>query len=284
MTPSPVIKTEAGRGVSGVRSPGRAEAPGITGAAGMTWVEEFVETITGLSLGTAWRRASLGRMGQFRVLPRKDGSGVFTGIIERVGVVRAKLPGPSGLRMHIDARGWSYRAKRGDSVAISGACLTSVADVGEDGLLLFDAVPETLAATMLGGLEVGARVNLESAATVGTLLGGHLVQGHVDGCGRVVSIVTEGEWRVRIAVPSSVMGYLAPKGSVCLDGVSLTLASVDVGASAIEVALIPVTLQKTTLAAWRVGQQVNMEADSMAKTIVHYLRHFSVGGMSKQVD
>lgn len=173
----------------------------------------------------------------------------------------------------MDAGGWGYRAAAGDSVAVNGCCLTAVRGAARGNRLVFDVIPETLAKTTLGGLRAGERVNLEHAATAMTLLGGHMVQGHVDGVARVEKIETKGEWRVRVRPPAGLMPYMVGKGSVCLDGVSLTLAAV--GRGWIEVALIPTTLEMTTLASWRVGGDVNIEADAMAKTVVGWLENWS---------
>jgi riboflavin synthase len=200
---------------------------------------------------------------------------MFTGIIETIGTVTQATPSAAGLRLVVAAPEWTYRARRGDSVAVNGCCLTAVSDAAADGMMSFDAIPETLAKTTLGGLRAGDRVNLEHAATAATLLGGHLVQGHIDGVARVEEIITRGEWRVRLRPPAEMMPYLTPKGSVTLDGVSLTLAEVSAAEGWFEVALIPTTLEKTTLAAWAKGGAVNFEADAMAKTVVNFLRHFA---------
>ncbi|MBS0195656.1 MAG: riboflavin synthase [Planctomycetes bacterium] len=184
-------------------------------------------------------------------------------------------PTPAGVRLVVQCREWDHRAGRGDSIAVNGCCLTAVADVGKLGRMAFDAVPETLSKTTLGSLRVGDRVNLEHAATASTLLGGHIVQGHVDGVGSVAAIKADGQWRVRVKPPRELLRYMTPKGSVSLDGVSLTLAAV--GSSWIEVALIPTTLEKTTLASWRVGTRINIEADVMAKTIVTHLERMGEG-------
>lgn len=219
---------------------------------------------------------------------------MFTGIIEQVGKVAGVVATPTGRRLLVDPCGWGYasRAVLGDSVAIGGCCLTLAATLDTTGgLMAFDVVPETLAKTNLGGFEVGRRVNLEHAATLGTLLGGHVVQGHVDGVGRVeknekrkaikqqIGEETEEGWVLRVGLSREVMKWMVPKGSVALDGVSLTLAAVDVAGSAIEIALIPTTLAKTTLGELKPGDSINVEADVMAKTVVHYLEHFaSVAG------
>jgi len=196
---------------------------------------------------------------------------MFTGIIELTGVIREASPSAAGLRLSVAAPHWAYRARRGDSVAVNGCCLTAVHDVGDDGLLVFDAIPETLAKTTLGSFSPGLAVNLEHAATASTFLGGHIVQGHVDAVASVTSISTTDGWRVRLAPPREVMPWMIPKGSVCLDGVSLTLAAIDQASGWIEVALIPTTLDKTTLRGWTPGTRVNVEADMMVKTIASCL-------------
>jgi riboflavin synthase len=178
------------------------------------------------------------------------------------------------MRLTVDPGSWAHRAEIGDSISVGGCCLT-VAEVKAGGAWDFDAVPETLSKTALGSLRAGSRVNLEHAATPTTLLGGHIVQGHVDGVAEVVAVEQGPEYRVRMRPPASMMEFIAPKGSVCLDGVSLTVAALDAGAGWFEVALIPVTLQKTTLGGLKAGDRCNFEADSMAKTIVHWLKHFA---------
>lgn len=201
---------------------------------------------------------------------------MFTGLVQAVGRVASTDAGPRGVRLVIDPQGWDHRPAPGDSLAVSGVCLTLAEAVSADGHWCFDVIPETLAKTTLGALPPGDAVNLEHAATPMTLLGGHVVQGHVDGVGKVESVVTQGEWRVRIRPPTDLLPYLVPKGSICMDGVSLTIAALEPHAW-FEVALIPVTLAKTTLGSLGAEARVNLEADAMAKTIVHYLKHF--GGM-----
>lgn len=192
-----------------------------------------------------------------------------------MGVVREATSKGAGLRLGVEAAGWAYRAGAGDSVAVNGCCLTAVEAASPAGLMRFDVVGETLAKTTLGAWAVGRRVNLEHAATLATLLGGHMVQGHVDGVGRVISNGEgPGGWRLVVELSADVMAFMAPKGSVCVDGVSLTLANVDVPARRIEIALIPTTLAVTTLGSLRAGDGVNIEADTVAKTVVHYLRAF----------
>ncbi len=213
---------------------------------------------------------------------------MFTGIVEHMGRVVEVRATPAGRRLTVDPCAWGHRPSPGDSIAVNGCCLTIVGEPGrvpgDTRLLAFDAVPETLAKTTLGWWRADDAVNLEHAATAGTLLGGHVVQGHVDGVGRVETNgqATTGqggrgeqEWRLRVALPGELMEYMVPKGSVAIDGVSLTLAGVDVPGSAIEIALIPTTLARTTLGGRKPGDCVNVEADVMAKSVVHYLRHFA---------
>lgn len=209
---------------------------------------------------------------------------MFTGIIETRGVVTIARPSPDGLRLEITPEPWAYHAKVGDSVACNGCCLTVAAEpVG--GRLVFDAVPETLAKTTLGLWRVGQRVHLEQAATASTLLGGHMVQGHIDGVGTVIAngTIPSGNangaaagWRLAIRPPAELLAYFVPKGSVAIDGVSLTLA--EVGAADFAIAIIPTTLDKTHLGTLKPGDQVNLEADIIGKTVVHYMRHFARPG------
>jgi riboflavin synthase len=205
---------------------------------------------------------------------------MFTGIIENLGRVVANRPTAAGRRIEVETMGWGSVPQAGDSISVRGVCLT-VVEAGREGQTLrlaFDAVPETLAKTTLGALSPGDTVHLEHAATLATLLGGHLVQGHVDGVGRVVGVSKAPEYRLTIDPGAPLLPYLAPKGSVCVDGVSLTIASLDRAAGTFDVALIPVTLDKTALGRLGAGSRVNIECDVIAKTIVHYLREFVSNG------
>jgi riboflavin synthase len=182
---------------------------------------------------------------------------VFTGLIREVGRVVAF----EGGRLTIEA---AQEAALGDSIAIDGVCLTVVAQ--QDGTLAFEAVPETLARTSLGRLEPGSRVNLEPALRAGDPLGGHYVQGHVDGVGTVRSVEAEGEGkRIWTDTPGDLLRYVVEKGSIALQGTSLTVAAVDDQGFA--VALIPHTLQETTLDRLTVGDPVNLEVDVLAKYV-----------------
>lgn len=207
---------------------------------------------------------------------------VFTGLVQAVGVVSGVQATPRGITLEVDPGGWAYRPAPGDSVCVSGVCLTHCPSDSSRGLV-FEAIPETLAKTTLGALEVGARVNLEHALRADSLLGGHFVQGHVDGTGVVERVQSSGEHRVTVAVPTlgvpgvapawaEFASYLAPKGSICVDGVSLTIAGIHDAGRAFDVALIPTTLALTTLGSLRAGDRVNLEADMIAKTVVNFLR------------
>lgn len=200
---------------------------------------------------------------------------MFTGIVQALGRVAATTRTPTGLRLEIEPLVWDYLPAQGDSISVDGCCLTVVNAPSHGDRWHFDAVPETLAKTTVGDRRVGETVNLEHAATASTLLGGHVVQGHVDGVGVVESIVTSPEWRVRFRPAPDLMQYMTPKGSVCVSGVSLTLAAVEPKQGWFEVALIPTTLEKTNLKALAPGWRVNIEADTLVKTMVHWMTHYA---------
>jgi riboflavin synthase len=189
---------------------------------------------------------------------------VFTGIVEAIGTVVAVEPAGDLLRIAVEAPALAAEARVGDSVAVRGACLTVTR--AEAGRLHFEAVRETLARTALAELAPGARVNLERALRADSRLDGHVVQGHVDGVGRVRELRREGDdVRLVVECPAQVAEHLVPKGSVAIDGVSLTV--VGAGETAFDVALIPHTLAATTLGALRPGDRVNLEADVLAKYV-----------------
>ena len=202
---------------------------------------------------------------------------MFTGIIERTLAVAAVVDGPRGRRLTLpDPWGGGADAVRhGESIAVNGCCLTVAEEPGER--LAFDVIRESLGKTNLGRLAVGDRVNVERSLRVGDRLDGHFVQGHVDGTGPLIAADTAGdEWRLTIAAPAAVSKYLVPKGSVTVDGVSLTIAAVD--GDRFQVALIPTTLALTTLGSRSPGWAFNLEADTMAKTIVAFLERRQVAG------
>jgi riboflavin synthase alpha subunit len=190
---------------------------------------------------------------------------MFTGLVEALGRVEAS--GRAGASHRLALRvpeDWSREIRAGDSIAVSGVCLTAV--VVEPGRLGFDLAEETRAVTTLGDLAAGDLVNLERPLRLGAPLGGHLVLGHVDGVGRVAALEPEGAGRrLTVLVPPALRPYLIPKGSVAVDGVSLTVAALD-GAS-FAVALIPHTLAVTTLGARRSGDRVNLEMDVLGKYV-----------------
>jgi riboflavin synthase alpha subunit len=187
---------------------------------------------------------------------------VFTGIVrERGRVVTAEANG-GGMHLRVEARETAAAARPGDSIAVAGCCLTATA-VG-DGNLEFDAVPETIARTNLGRLAEGAEVNLEPALRAGEPLGGHFVQGHVDGVGRVRSLEPDGEGaRLSLELDPELLRYCVQKGSLTVEGVALTVAALD--EESVEIALVPFTLRETTLSALRTGDEVNVEVDLLAK-------------------
>lgn len=189
---------------------------------------------------------------------------MFTGLIREVGDVVAHEGDGNGVRLTVAAPETAAGAQVGDSVAVDGVCLTVVALAGP--AISFDAVPETLERTTLATLEQGSRVNLEPALRAGEALGGHYVQGHVDGTGRVRSIQVEGGGkRIWFDSPHELARYVAPKGSIAVQGTSLTVAAVDDDGFA--VALIPHTLASTTLGTLQPTDHVNLETDVLAKYV-----------------
>ncbi len=195
---------------------------------------------------------------------------MYTGIIEQVGIVAHAEPTSAGLRIVIDPAGWPFAPNPGDSVAINGCCLTLVAPLGDhSGRMCFDAIHETLEKTTMRNLKVGDRVNLEAPLRMGDRLDGHTVQGHVDGRGEVAQVGGDDGYRIRVKLGADLMKFMIPKGSITLEGVSLTIAALDPKACWVEVALIPETLERTTLGERKPGDAVNIEADIMVKTIVH---------------
>jgi len=196
---------------------------------------------------------------------------MFTGLIEEVGAVARR----AGDEITIVAQTVLEDLREGDSVAVDGVCLT-VASRTDTGFTV-RVSPETFERTTLSRLRAGEAVNLERAMALGDRFGGHLVQGHVDGVGRIKSIHSQGQFSMwRFQAPAEVARYLVPKGSVAIDGISLTV--VEPEGDTFGVALIPTTLQKTTLSRKRPGDAVNMEADMFGKHIFHYLRGLSGGG------
>jgi riboflavin synthase len=193
---------------------------------------------------------------------------MFTGIVEHRGSVALAEKGDDGMRVVLDT-GPLSGIELGDSIAVNGVCLTAV-DV-QPGLVTVDVVKETLDRSNLGALEMGDPVNLELPMPASGRFDGHIVQGHVDGVGQVVAVEPEGEGqRMSLDVPRSLMRYVVDKGSVTVDGVSLTVAAVtDTG---FEVALIPHSISVTTLGLRKVGEEVNLEVDVLAKYVERLLK------------
>jgi riboflavin synthase len=193
---------------------------------------------------------------------------VFTGIVRELGRVVSATGGAAGLALLVEAPAVAGGAAVGDSVAIDGCCLTVESVSG--GRLSFHAVPETLARSTLGRLDTGDPVNVEPAIRADEPLGGHFVQGHVDTVGRVQSVEAEGEGlRVFVEAPDEFLRYCVEKGSVAVDGVSLTVA--ELAEDAFAVVLVPHTLEATTLTALQPGREVNLEADVLAKHVERLL-------------
>jgi riboflavin synthase len=189
---------------------------------------------------------------------------MFTGIIEELGVVTAMQRLTDAIRLSIGASEVTDGAKPGDSIAVNGVCLTVVTNKG--GTFTADVMQQTLANTSLGALMLDGKVNLERAVTPATRLGGHIVQGHVDGTGKIMSRTPSEHWElVRVSLPYELNRYLVDKGSITVDGISLTVAEVD--AESFTVSLIPETLARTTLGFKQPGDVVNLEVDVIAKYV-----------------
>jgi riboflavin synthase alpha subunit len=193
---------------------------------------------------------------------------MFTGIVRERGRVASAEGGRDGLTLSIEAPETASGLAAGDSISIDGVCLT--AEAIEDGRVSLRAVPETLARSTLGALATGDEVNVEPALRAGEPLGGHYVQGHVDAVGRVRSVEREGDGlRLVVEATADLLGYCVEKGSIAVDGVSLTIAGLQPDAFA--VALVPHTLEATTLGALAPGDRVNLEVDVLAKYVERLL-------------
>ena len=194
---------------------------------------------------------------------------MFTGIIQSVGEVRRLEPRGGDVRLTIGSGRLSLTsAALGDSIAVNGVCLTAVTLAAD--AFAADVSRETLALTTLGGLTPGSPVNLEPALTLATPVGGHLVSGHVDGVGRVLERREDARsWRLRIAAPAELARYIAHKGSICVDGVSLTVNAVDGACFALNI--VPHTLDQTIIARYQVGTMVNLEVDLIARYLERLL-------------
>ena len=196
---------------------------------------------------------------------------MFTGLIEDLGTVEAVERGNEGARLRV-ATSLASEVSDGDSVAVNGCCLTATA-VTADGFET-EAMNQTLTVTALGTVEQGSRVNLELAMKAGDRLGGHIVQGHVDGVGTVVSAEDDGfARRIRVGLPAELLRYVVDKGSITLNGVSLTVAAL--GETWAEVSLIPETLERTNLTDIEPGSRLNVECDIVAKYVERLVAPFA---------
>ena len=201
---------------------------------------------------------------------------MFTGIVEELGVVEGIEQQDDAIRLTVRGAFVTTDVSLGDSIAVNGCCLTVAERDGET--FTADVMHETLSKTSLGVLDIGSRVNLERAVTPTTRLGGHVVQGHVDGTGSVLRRTPSEHWEVvEIELPADLARYLVPKGSVTVDGISLTVVEVSNGSTGREgsftVSLIPETLARTTLGFKQPGDPVNLEVDVIAKYVERLLEH-----------
>ncbi|MDF1677199.1 MAG: riboflavin synthase [Legionellaceae bacterium] len=196
---------------------------------------------------------------------------MFTGLIEACGTLLSRVPNASGMRLVFETN--FDDLLEGESIAVNGVCLTWIPS--ETGLLAFDVSPETDALTNLGHLQVGDKVNLERSLRASDRIGGHYVSGHVDTTATLLRMQPQGDY-IEMEIDGFTpehMRYLCRKGSVALDGVSLTINAI--GNSSITVMLIPHTLAKTTLSTWQAGQNINVEFDYIARVVVHQLGSLS---------
>jgi riboflavin synthase len=196
---------------------------------------------------------------------------MFTGLIQDLGVVESVESGAEGARLRIETA-LGREIAPGDSVAVDGCCLTAAAAESEG--FEAEAMNQTLEVTALGGLEAGSLVNLELAMKASDRLGGHIVQGHVDGVGEVLSVEDDGfARRLRVELPAELMRYVVSKGSISLSGVSLTVA--ELGDSWVEVSLVPETLERTNLGEAAPGARLNVESDIVAKYVERLVSPFA---------
>jgi riboflavin synthase len=196
---------------------------------------------------------------------------MFTGLIEALGEVVYFTEQPTGAKLRIACAAVTVDAKEGDSICVNGVCLTALEI--QEGAFTADLAPETLARTNLSTLGVGSVVNLERSLLPTTRLGGHMLQGHVDGVGRIVELreLGEGNWWLGVEVPEELERYLVFKGSIAIDGISLTVASVE--GRLVGVTIIPHTWTHTNLGRHQVGDAVNLETDVIAKYVEKMLSH-----------
>ena len=199
---------------------------------------------------------------------------MFTGLVQQIGTIESISKEEWGSRLVISCKKWDLPIQTGESIAVSGCCLTAVesCSINDELQISFDVVPETMRCTTIGSHSKGAKVNLERALRADAFLGGHFVQGHVDGVESVLESaqVEDGERRLRFSTKAIDQDAVIGKGSITIDGVSLTIALVD--DVWFEVALVPTTLEETTLGAIHVGDSVNVETDMLTRTVVQVVR------------
>lgn len=206
---------------------------------------------------------------------------MFTGIVEEVGTLLSMETAGAGVRLKIGCRKVLEDVKLGDSIATNGVCLT-VSSFNES-CFTADVMRQTISLTGFAGLSKGARLNLERALQLSDRLGGHLVAGHVDGTGRVVSIQRgENDTRVTVEAAEKEMMFIISQGSIAIDGMSLTVASVE-DANRFTVSIIPTTLRETILSDYRVGTVVNLETDMVGKYLYHFLERPASTGVSMEL-
>lgn len=205
---------------------------------------------------------------------------MFTGIVESVGSVVSRRTSGSGVTFVVSTGDMTGSTRSGDSVAINGVCQTVEGVSG--GQIRFTAVGETLRRTTLGDVRVGAKVNVERSATPETALGGHFVQGHVDGVGVVESFARAGQDRLlAVRIPEDLVAYVVPKGSIAIDGISLTVIEIRRG-PVITITIIPFTLENTIAKGYRRGSRVNLEADILGKYVVNTLQKYKEQGVYEE--
>lgn len=194
---------------------------------------------------------------------------MFSGIIDAIGDIESSAQTPAGRRLSVYATGYWHGVNVGASIAIDGVCLTVTRVLGE--VAAFDVISETLRRSTLGELAAGSRVNLQKSLAVGDRVDGHFVQGHVDAMATIAKIEqSQADVRYWFAPDAAALPYIIPKGGIAIDGISLTVVSVRDGL--FDVALIPTTLERTTLGAKRAGARVNIETDILSRTVIHYLQ------------
>jgi riboflavin synthase len=200
---------------------------------------------------------------------------MFTGLVQRIGIISAIEATSAGKCLKLSCAPWEFPVTEGESISINGCCLTVVAFTmdGEELMLSFDVVPESLAKSTLDMTETGSEVNIERALRADSLVGGHQVQGHIDAIEQILEVTRneDTETRIRCSMRNVDRDAVVPKGSITIDGISLTIASVDL--ETFEVVLVPTTLRDTTLGKANVGDHVNIETDIIARTVVRVLRN-----------